>query len=783
MSAIIASLLCLFVSSFVFVYSDFSRVHGHMPQDFSHVHGYTPQHKHYIVYMGHLNNLDSEAIINFNHEIIASITSSTVEQAMTKVVHHYHKSLRGFSAMLSPEEADKIRSLHSVVSVFESPLYELQTTRSYDFLLEHIDNKNYEGIFEKHRDNPEHKIIIGHLDGGIWPESSSFDDNGFEAHPKAFGGDCYQYQYYNRYYSQIVGDIPCNKKIIGTRFYWWGYNHSGGNFDGTYFSARDDHGHGTHTISTASGVDVSFLDFQGNPTVIKGGAPKSYIASYKVCWNNFCDGSDVFKAYDDAIYDGVDLITLSLGPTQVPPNYFEDPFALASYHAFSNGILTVAAAGNQGDLGPYHIGHTAPWVFTVAATSTDRDLSSDVILGNGVVLKGHGHNTYDFRDKQVVWANGALREASDCSMRSLDRNHVKGKIVVCKYDNMETRAIRDVLSANGIGIIFADFIEGGRMAFYEPLPYSMICPSDYQILRNYINSNKRRATASILSTKIKIHSKPAPQMAYFSSRGPSSISPDIIKPDIAAPGMSILAAFPSSLPNPFVMNPVPITNGDRKYHTYMSGTSMACPHVTGIAAVLKGIHANWPPSWIKSALMTTATWNDNTNQTIRSGQSHANPFDMGSGLVVPGRVFSPGLVYDMTLDDVNNFVCNQAKIYNYDLDYVRHLFGIQGCYNNIPPFNLNYPSIALYKFRGNVKVTRRLTLATLEGPLVYKPVIDMPESVRVEVSPDVLDFTRDQVWEYCVTFENVNANSNVYGSITWTDGHGHDVKTPIALII
>lgn len=58
------------------------------------------------------------------------------------------------------------------------------------------------------------------------------------------------------------------------------------------------------------------------------------------------------------------------------------------------------------------------------------------------------------------------------------------------------------------------------------------------------------------------------------------------QPDIAAPGVSILAAVKGG-------------------YQFMSGTSMACPHVTGVVALLKSLHPDWSPSAIKSAIVTT----------------------------------------------------------------------------------------------------------------------------------------------------------------------------------
>lgn len=74
-----------------------------------------------------------------------------------------------------------------------------------------------------------------------------------------------------------------------------------------------------------------------------------------------------------------------------------------------------------------------------------------------------------------------------------------------------------------------------------------------------------------------------------------------LQPDISAPGVEILAAYspaasPSGLPS--------LDTRSVEYNV-LSGTSMACPHVTAAAAYVKSLHPSWSPSAIKSALMTT----------------------------------------------------------------------------------------------------------------------------------------------------------------------------------
>jgi len=77
---------------------------------------------------------------------------------------------------------------------------------------------------------------------------------------------------------------------------------------------------------------------------------------------------------------------------------------------------------------------------------------------------------------------------------------------------------------------------------------------------------------------------------------------NLFQPDITGPGVGIIAAFsqaagPSNLPS----------DTRRTLFNVEQGTSMACPHVAGIAGLLKTYHPTWSPAAIKSAIMTTGT--------------------------------------------------------------------------------------------------------------------------------------------------------------------------------
>ena len=135
---------------------------------------------------------------------------------------------------------------------------------------------------------------------------------------------------------------------------------------------------------------------------------------------------------------------------------------------------------------------------------------------------------------------------------------------------------------------------------------------------------------------------PPAAVASFSSRGPVlAAGGDLLKPDVSAPGVNVMAAV------------APPGNGGALFAAYQ-GTSMASPHVAGLAALFKQLHPDWTPMMIKSALMTTATQ--------MTGAANTAPFNVGSGLVNPTAAMNPGLVFDSTPAEWLAFVCGTGQI-------------------------------------------------------------------------------------------------------------------------
>lgn len=152
-------------------------------------------------------------------------------------------------------------------------------------------------------------------------------------------------------------------------------------------SPRDASGHGTHTSSTAAGVPVENASFMGlGRGFARGGASSAWLAIYKVCWSTGdCSSADLLAAFDDAIFDGVNVLSVSLGSSPPLASYVDDVLAIGSFHAVNKGISVVCSAGNSGPY-PQTVINTAPWVLTVAASTIDRAFPTKITLGNNQTL-------------------------------------------------------------------------------------------------------------------------------------------------------------------------------------------------------------------------------------------------------------------------------------------------------------------------------------------------------------------------------------------------------------
>ena len=133
------------------------------------------------------------------------------------MVYTYNHVIHGFSTRLSEKEAESLKKQPGVVSVIPQIRYELHTTRSPEFL--GLSNMT---LFSSGSDKLS-DLVIGFLDTGVWPESQSYNDRGLDPIPRSWKGECEVGRNFN--------SSSCNRKLIGARFFYKGYEQETGPVD------------------------------------------------------------------------------------------------------------------------------------------------------------------------------------------------------------------------------------------------------------------------------------------------------------------------------------------------------------------------------------------------------------------------------------------------------------------------------------------------------------------------------------------------------------------------
>uniref|UniRef100_A0A3Q7XM87 Cucumisin n=1 Tax=Cicer arietinum TaxID=3827 RepID=A0A3Q7XM87_CICAR len=700
----------------------------------------------YIVYTG--KTMDDEVSSLARHQNMLKEVASSKQESKS-ILKHYKRSFSGFVADLTEEEANKMAVHEGVVSVFPNEKKQVLTTKSWDFIGFPI---NVE------RAQPESDIIIGVIDHGIWPESQSFNDIGLSSPPSKWKGTCQAF------------DFNCNNKIIGAKYY---KSYRGEDFTKKNIaSPRDSNGHGTHTASIAAGNPVSMANMLGfGGGTARGGASSARIAVYKVCWSDGCDDMDILAAFDDAIADGVDIISFSLGRKITADTHFSDALSIGAFHAMKNGILTVCAAGNSG---PNHasVMNVAPWAISVAASTLDRKFVTQVKLGNNKFFEGTSLNNFDLKGElyPLIYSRDAPNKEAgfdgdssrNCPINSLDEKLVKGKIVLCEGNEGASEAFR--VGAAGLLIQGTKYI---NVAYSFPLPACYLHTNDATKIRKYIHS-KRTPTATIFKTN-ELRDTLAPEVPSFSGRGPNNVTLEILKPDLTAPGVDIIASWS-------LLSPISEYFGDNRTLEFniMSGTSMSCPHVSGAAGYIKSFHPTWSPAVIRSALMTTAKQMSPTyNQDAE--------FAYGAGQIDPVKAVNPDLVYDATEIDYITFLCG--------LGYSQSVLQLITeddiiCFDTASARDLNYPSFALKAPRPKHRLSGsfKRTVTNVGLPMsIYRAIVTVPKGLTVSVNPSVLSFTSlGEKKTYVLTIEGKLKKSINSASLVWDDGN-FQVRSPIII--
>ena len=732
-------------------------------------------------------------------EVLATIANAPV-------IAEYDVVLNGFAALLTDSEVLTLKMNAAVADIQADQPRHLDTVSTATFLGLTATG----GLWSQYGGGSLVKgenMVVGIVDGGIWPENPAFadridadgkptfDPSGTLAYgnaPDSFKGGCQPGE----------GFDPakhCNNKLIGAKFYLAGFLASAlpKNWS-EFYSPRDSNvgsngtstgkgGHGDHVASTAAGNTGAVAVINGvTMGSTSGMAPRARVASYKVCWTyddttnpdgsnarNSCFNADTVKAIDDAVKDGVNVINYSISGSQTST---ADAVEQAFYRASLANVFVAASAGNAGPGNA--VAHNSPWLTTVAASTHGRSFQADVTLGNGARYFGASTNNTPLASTILIRAEDAGmggKSASLCYSSApgagqvlLDPAKVSGKIVICtRGANARVDKSLAVSNAGGFGMVLVD---NGAGLVSEPhsVPSVHISAADGAAVKAYAVAQGAAATASIGAFANR--PTPAPIMAGFSSRGPNNADANILKPDLTAPGVDIIASVTAALTPAQHAGVVDGSFVPPAAYASYQGTSMSSPHIAGIALLLRQANPTWSPAAVKSAMMTSSytTLNDN----LAGAQNGLLPWAQGAGHVDPNKATDPGLVYDAGKADYVQYQCKMNKALVTPASDCTTFGTLDESYN------LNLPSITVAAVQGSVTVRRKVTNVG-GASATYNASATVP-GFSTEVTPSSLTLAPGATGNFTVKLTANGAATNVwqFGSLTWNDGN-HVVRIPV----
>ena len=409
----------------------------------------------------------------------------------------------------------------------------------------------------------------------------------------------------------------------------------------------DCNGHGSHTAGTAAGFGVlstgntyagpyNGTTYTSNTfTVGPGVAPQASIYAYRVfgCAGSASDAV-IVAALNRAMTDGVDVVNMSLGSVF---GRADAPDAVASNTLSQNGIVVVASAGNSGP-SAYVTG--SPAAATRALSVAAIDASSATFPGATITLSTGNTITAQLSNGPFQGDSGAalpsaplgvkvLKDASgnvSLGCNASDYTGVAGKLVVVLRGTCG-RVHKAILGQHAGAAAVAMINTGtGFPPFEGDITSDPDTGEQFHVTIAFFGvkgvlgtaSDGDKLVAADAGTASSIVAAAVPNPGYkvaasFTSGGPRNVDSGM-KPEVIAPGVSVKST----------------AMGTGNQGTRMSGTSMAAPMTTGLAALVTQAHPTWTTEAIKAAIINTA---DATSSKILS----YNPRTAGAGVVQARR--------------------------------------------------------------------------------------------------------------------------------------------------
>lgn len=441
------------------------------------------------------------------------------------------------------------------------------------------------------------------------------------------------------------------------------------------YSPRDRVGHGTATASAAAAVSNTgpATPASGSTLTFNGMAPKAFLGNYKVFGspevNDGASDAGIIMALEDAVTDGMDIASLSLGapaltgpldtgaacgaPVGVPC----DPVAAAAQMAVRAGTVVVIAAGNSGDgassvnaptFNSIETPGDAPATITVGSTTNSHYIASQLnALGNGApanlvgVLGNLGNGATPAKPVQAPLVDVTTLGDDGLACSALPSGSLTGSFALIERGTC-TFLVK-VVNAQTAGAAGVVFYMADQSALIFPgglggtsIPSIMIPNTDGVALKTYIDANPGSSVEIVPAAEQIKAANLVNLLSFFSSEGPVT-GTNAIKPDLVATGGSenfgsdIYLAAQNYDPLGELYSSTRYTAG--------SGTSFATPLVSGSAALVKQAHPGFSPAQIKSALVNTAS----QVVTLDENSDQVGVQQLGAGLLDAAAALQPSI--------------------------------------------------------------------------------------------------------------------------------------------
>ncbi|KAI1373384.1 subtilisin-like protein [Hypoxylon crocopeplum] len=510
-------------------------------------------------------------------------------------------------------------------------------------------------------------------------------------------------------------------------------------------------GHGTHV----SGIIAA----QANELSFTGAAPGVTLGMFRVFGCTGGAGNDVLiDAYMQAFEAGSNIITASIGGSS---GWSEDPWSVAVSRIVAAGVPCTVSAGNDGAVGMFYASTASNGKNITSIAAIDSEVTPLLLTESGFTIDGSNEQQFGYAlGEPGEWANISLpvwapsyditEAAQGCETFPADTPDLSGYIVLirrgtCTFVQKATNA--------------ADF--GAKyVLFYNNVAVGAIGPAASEVTdilgtgmvtaaqgESWVKSMEAGSTVTLnmldpLTAPVSLSYQKNTVTGGFASSF-TTWNPTFemdIKPQLASPGGNILSTYP-----------IPLGT-----YAVLSGTSMACPLVAAIFALVSEVRGTLDPATIENLLAATAN-----PQLLNDGTATypalAPVMQLGAGIVQAyDAAYATTLLSKSSLafNDTDNFVDTlNFTITNLGSDDVTYDLGSVGAATGYTFSDSIYPD----PFPGLELSDEYATVALSESKVTVPAGGEA--TISVTVTPPALDASRLPVYSGFITLNGTNGDS------------------------